>query len=180
MTQFSDDLIYLRKLSENDVSADYVNWMNDYEVVKYTESKYAAHDDNSIKKFVNDCNRSDNNILFGIFLKSTDKHIGNIKLGNIHPIYKHADIGLIIGMKEYWGRGIGARVISMVTDYGFSVLDLHKIFAGSYAENIGSIKAFQKSGYDISYIKKDEVFFEGHYEDVIILEKYNSNHNRVK
>lgn len=174
-----DSLIYLRSLSKNDVSDNYVEWMNCYDIVKFTESKYLTHTTASVLKYVNDCNESDNNLLYGIFLRNSDIHIGNIKLGNIHSIYSHADIGLIIGMKEYWGRGIATSAINMITKYGFNVLDLHKIFAGAYAENIGSQKAFLKAGYKIAYIKKDDVFFENHYEDCIILEKYNPNHEML-
>lgn len=172
-----DDVIVLRELTEDDVGADYVSWMNDYSIVKYTESKFTQHSFDSIRKFVRSVNESENNQLFGIFIKENGRHVGNIKLGNIHPVYMHADIGLIIGLKEYWGKGIATKAIKMVTNYGFDALNLHKIFAGAYSINVGSIKAFQKCGYKIAYIKKDEVFFENNYVDCVYLEKFNLRHN---
>ncbi len=177
MISLSYDNILLRPLSQKDIGIEYVNWMNDYQVVKYTESKFTTHTLDSIKQFVETCNNSKNDYLFGIFLKETDTHIGNIKLGNIHTLYMHADIGLIIGLKEYWGKGMATKAIRLVTDYGFNTLNLHKIFAGAYSMNVGSIKAFQKCGYNIAYIKKDEVFFENKYVDCVYLEKFNPNHN---
>ena len=172
----TDENIYLKTLSQNDIGINYVNWMNDYQVVKYTESNFTTHTLDSIKQFVETCNNSKNNFLFGIFLKDNDLHVGNIKLGNIHNLYNHGDIGLIIGLKEYWGKGIATKAIKMVTDYGFDTLNLHKIFAGAYSMNVGSIKAFQKCGYNIAYIKKDEVFFENNYVDCVWLEKFNHRH----
>lgn len=175
-----DSEIYLRELSENDVSEDYVEWMNDYEIVKYTESRFSKHTLESIKSFVNRCFQSDYDILYGIFLTDSDVHIGNIKLGNIHPVYKHADIGIIIGRRECWGKGHATEAIRFVTDYGFSTLDLHKIYAGAYAHNVGSIKAFQKAGFKIAYTKKDEVILNGKYEDCIYLELINPAHIEEK
>ncbi len=172
----TDENIYLKTLSQNDIGINYVNWMNDYQVVKYTESKFTTHTLDSIKQFVETCNNSKNNFLFGIFLKDNDLHVGNIKLGNVHNLYNHGDIGLIIGLKEYWGKGIATKAIKMVTNYGFDALNLHKIFAGAYSMNVGSIKAFQKCGYNIAYIKKDEVFFENNYVDCVYLEKFNPRH----
>jgi len=168
--------IYLRELSEEDVGDDYVDWMNDPDIVKYTESRFIKHTLESIKSFVRGCFQSDCDILYGIFLTDSDVHIGNIKLGNIHPLYKHADIGIIIGKRECWGKGYATEAIRFVTNYGFSTLDLHKIYAGAYAHNIGSIRAFEKVGFKIAYAKKDEVIFNGEYEDCVFLEIVNPSH----
>ena len=62
-----NDVIVLRELTEDDVGADYVSWMNDYSIVKYTESKFTVHSLDSIKNFVKSVNESGNNQLFGIF-----------------------------------------------------------------------------------------------------------------
>ena len=168
--------IYLRELSEEDVSDDYVDWMNNPDIVKYTESRFTKHTLDSIRLFVTGCLESKSNILYGIFLRDSDLHIGNIKLGNIHPIYKHADIGIIIGRRECWGKGYATEAIKYVTEYGFSTLDLHKIYAGAYAHNIGSIKAFQKAGFKMAYTKMDEVIFNDEYEDCVYLEMINPQH----
>ena len=168
--------IYLRELSEEDVSDDYVDWMNNPDIVKYTESRFTKHTLDSIILFVTGCLESTSNILYGIFLRDSDLHIGNIKLGNIHPIYKHADIGIIIGRRECWGKGYATEAIKYVTEYGFSTLDLHKIYAGAYAHNVGSIKAFQKAGFKMAYTKKDEVIFNDEYEDCVYLEMINPQH----
>ena len=120
-------------------------------------------------------NNSDNNILFAIVDKESEKHIGNIKLGNIHPVHKYADIGLIIGDKSYWGQGIATNAISLVSKYAFNNLNLRKVFAGVYENNIGSIKAFEKCGFKKAYVKKDTYFFDGKYIDALVFELYNEN-----
>ena len=62
--------ITIRKLShKKDISRRYQNWMNDYEVHKYTEQKYTKHSLADIRKFVMQKNNSKNEFLYGIFLK---------------------------------------------------------------------------------------------------------------
>lgn len=173
MVILESDNFYLRNISLDDCNENYLSWMNDSDINKYLESRFTTHTINSLKDFVTSMNNSDNNILFAIVDKESDKHIGNIKLGNIHPIHKYADIGLVIGDKSYWGHGIATKAISLVSDYAFDILNLRKIIAGIYENNIGSIKAFEKCGFKKAYVKKDTYFFDGNYIDAFVFELYN-------
>lgn len=167
--------IYLRKLTLDDCNDEYLSWMNDYDVVKYLESRFSKHSINSLKDFVSSVNNSDNNVIFAIIDKFSNKHIGNIKLGNINKAHNFADIGIIIGDKNYWGKGIATEAIKLVCNYAFNEVNLRKVIAGAYDVNIGSIKAFEKNGFKKAYVKKSSYFFENNYIDAIYLELYNEN-----
>ena len=175
MIILESDIFYLRKISIDDCNENYLKWMNDLEINKYLESRFTTHTIDSLKDFVNSMNNSDNNVLFAIVDKESDTHIGNIKLGNIHPIHKYADIGLLIGDKNYWGRGIATNAIKLVSEFAFDELNLRKVFAGVYENNIGSIKAFEKCGFKKAYVKKDNYYFEGKFIDAFVFELYNKN-----
>lgn len=172
MSNLSGEKIYLRILSSEDVSAAYVSWMNDYDIVKYTESRFSPQNRESIKQFVTNANNA-NNTLFGIFSNDNKTHIGNIKLGPINWIHRYADIGIIIGNKEYWGKGVATEAINLVVEYAFNQLNLHKLISGAYQYNTGSVKAFKKNGFLEYYIEKEKYFFEGNYIDCIHMEKIN-------
>ena len=64
----ADEKIFLKVLNLNDVSEPYVEWLNDYEVIKFTEQKYFRHTLDSTKTFVRQKYDSENDLLFGIFL----------------------------------------------------------------------------------------------------------------
>lgn len=164
--------IFLRRLTEDDVTEDYVRWMNDPEINQYLESRFSTQTIESIKIFIRTVT-NDENYQFGIFVKETGKHIGNIKVGGVNPIHKYADIGFIIGEKEYWGKGFASEAIKLATDFAFRILGLHKIWGGAYASNIASIKAFLKNGYEQEGIKKSQYFCQGKYVDDIIFGKIN-------
>jgi len=155
----------LRILNPSDVSQDYISWMNDYEVVKFTEQSEILHSKSSIKKFVKEKLDSKSELLFGIFYK--EKHIGNIKLGPIKWNDLTSDISYIIGIKELWGKGIATSSINAVSNFSNKSLNLKKLYAGYYENNFGSARALEKCGFTIDYIKKKDILFEGLRKDRI-------------
>ena len=166
--------IYLRRLTENDASEAYVRWMNDPDINQYLESRFYVQTIESTKTFIRSVT-NDNNYQFGIFIKETDQHIGNIKIGSINHYHKYADIGFLIGEKEYWGKGIASEAIKLATDFAFRTLKLHKLWGGAYAPNVGSMKAFLKNGYVEEGVKKSPYLCNGVYVDDIMFGKINSN-----
>lgn len=166
--------IYLRRLTEEDASEDYVRWMNDPDINQYLESRFYTHTIESTKAFIRSVT-NDNNYQFGIFVKETGKHIGNIKIGSINHYHRSADIGFLIGEKSFWGKGIATEAIGLATDFGFNQLKLHKLWGGLYAPNIGSFRAFQKNGYEQEGVKKSQYLSNGVFVDDIMFGKVNPN-----
>ncbi len=138
----------IKTLYEDSISDQYLAWMNDTEVLKFTESRWSKYNVDDLKLFVKNINNSPKDYLFGIFIIETGKHIGNIKIGNINSQHKFADLGIIIGVKEEWSKGYATEAIKLVVDYAFIQLKLFKLTAGVYANNLGSIKALKKAGFE--------------------------------
>jgi ribosomal-protein-alanine N-acetyltransferase len=139
----------LRCLREEEVTERYVAWLSDPVVNQYVESRFQSHHLESTREYVRAVNRSPDSLLLGMFVDAGQKHIGNIKLGPINAHHHRADIGLLIGDRDEWGRGYATEAIGLVTAYGFGSLKLQKLTAGCYCGNEGSLKAFQRAGYDI-------------------------------
>jgi [ribosomal protein S5]-alanine N-acetyltransferase len=163
--------IKLTHLSAEFVSDRYVDWMNDYEIVKYTESRFAEHTIQSIEQFVNITENDINTVAWAITVDS--QHIGNIKLGPVDWHHSYADIGLIVGSKEHWGLGYGTESIKLVGDWAFATLQLHKLTAGFYDGNAGSMHAFEKAGFSNEARQSSHYHFEGEYIDRLIMARFN-------
>lgn len=161
--------MYLREVRIADVNENYYNWMNDNEVIKYLESRFYPQSREKIEEYVRSINNDPNHIFLAIIEKKSNTHIGNIKLGSINWFHRLADVGLIIGEKTAWGKGYATEAIRLVTEYAFRKLNLHKLSAGCYEENIGSEKAFKKNGYIVEGIRKKHCFYAGKYTDVILM-----------
>ncbi|WP_320173906.1 GNAT family protein [Maridesulfovibrio sp.] len=157
--------VYLRPISLDDVSESYVNWMNDPQINQYLESRFTTQTLNSVKDFVKAMIESPDNILFAICEKDSGRHVGNIKMGPLNTAHSHAEIGLLIGEKECWGKGYGSEAIGLVIEYAFKTLNIHRLTAGAYANNIGSVKAFEKNGFTVEGIYKKHFLHNGVFID---------------
>ena len=163
--------IFLRPLVEEDVGEDYLGWMRDSLVTRYLESRDRTQTLDTLRTFVRNMNASALDHLFGIFLAQGEEHIGNIKIGNIREPHRSADLGLIIGRRSAWGKGYGSEVIALATRHAFEQLGLNKLWAGMYAENLGSYHAFIKAGYREVGRFRRHILFDGRYIDSILVEK---------
>ena len=57
-----------------------------------------------------------------------------------------AEIGYWLG-RAYWGRGIMTATVRAVTAYAFASLDLLRVFALPFSDNVASVRVLEKAGY---------------------------------
>jgi [ribosomal protein S5]-alanine N-acetyltransferase len=161
--------IYLREVRPADVNEEYYKWMNDSDVTKHLESRFYPNSKESLLDFVTGKLRDKNNIFLAVIIKDGERHIGNIKLGPIDWIHRLADVALLIGAKDFWGRGYGTEAIGLIVNFAFRELNLHKLTAGHYSANVGSGKAFTKNGFVVEGVRRKHRFFDGDYVDTVLL-----------
>ncbi len=166
--------IYLREVRLSDVNDNYYQWMNDPEVTKYLEVRFKPQSMEEIKNYVEMRAGNQDEPFFAIITKDEiHSHIGNAKLGPINWIHRNADVSLFIGCKHLWRKGYATEVIRLLSDYAFNTLNLCKLKAGVYSENLASYSAFKAAGFEIEGRLKKQVTCNGKRQDVILLGKVN-------
>lgn len=163
--------IYLEALNQESLSKDYLDWMKDEEVLQYLTGRTKAYSLNELEDYVAKTNDSFTDYLFGIFLVVGNVHIGNIKIGDINSFKKVANVGLLIGNKNLWGKGYATEAIGLVTQFAFDKLNLNRLTAGMVVDNIGSYRAFLKVGYKEIRISAGQELLNGRYVDIKQVEK---------
>ena len=156
--EFKGSRLYFRKLDERDATTEYSNWLNDPDVnihlhPSHREKKTTIED---LKKYIHDKNNNGDCCFFGIFMNENDKHIGNIKLEPIDFNNRKATFSMMIGDKDYWGKGIGTVATKMMLEYGLKKLNLKTVDLRVSSLNKGAIRAYEKAGFDIKYLVKIE------------------------
>lgn len=137
--------IYLQNLDLKYCQKYYVDWLNDTSINSYIEPRLYHQTIDSVTKYVKQLHDSSDGYIFGIFCKN--EHIGNIQLSSIHPIYKYAKIGYIIGNKEFWGKGIATEAVGLIKKFAFETLNLRRLEAWVFEENIASQNVLSKNGF---------------------------------
>jgi RimJ/RimL family protein N-acetyltransferase len=159
----------LRPVELSDVTEGYLQWMNDLQVTRFLECRFTIYSRDDLTEYVSRTRADPNTVFLAIVLREGLRHIGNIKLGPVDHHHLRGDVGLMIGDKTCWGKGYATEAISAVRSYAFDVLGLHKLTAGAYATNKGSIRAFQKAGFSIEGVRRAHYLSEGEYVDGILL-----------
>ena len=164
--------IYLKKLNINDNLSNYLSWINDKDLTLYL-NKIKKQNIDDLKNYIT-YHKDSNNYLCGIYRKNDNTHMGNVLLSHMDNINKNCRIGILVG-KNYWGGGIGTSAVVLMSDYAFNTLKMHKVIAGVVKENIGSSKLFQKAGFVLEGIKKEEFKLGDKFLDSLHYGKINKN-----
>ncbi|MFC1590916.1 GNAT family N-acetyltransferase [Thermodesulfobacteriota bacterium] len=159
----------LRPVVPDDANEAYCRWMNDPAVNQYLESRFSTHTLETLREYVEGRLGDADSPFFAIVLKEGDRHIGNIKLGPIDRTHRFADVGIIIGEQDCWGKGYAAEAIGLIVKYAFETLDLHKLTAGFYAPHVQSMQAFLKAGFVQEGVRKSHCYCDGRYVDDILV-----------
>ena len=137
----------LAPLNPDALSTNYLRWLQDPEVTKFLEVRHSTPPDiSALREFVRTINASENELLLGVFDRQSQTHIGNVKLGPIDFQNRRAVVGILIGEKKEWGKGIGSETIARVFDFAVQELELQRVDAGCYSSNFGSKRAFLRAG----------------------------------
>ena len=163
----------LRPVSVTDANEEYLRWMNDAEVTRGLETGIFPTTRESLISFVEKISGSKDNVFLAIVEKSSGKHIGNIKLGNINWVHRHGELGILIGDKSTWGKGYGSDACRLIVDYAFTKLNLHKVWLAVFSNNPSAIKVYQRLNFVEEGRLKEHVFSEGKFEDKILMSVFN-------
>lgn len=78
--------------------------------------------------------------------------------------YRNAEIWYKIH-RDYWNNGYTTEAVHHMLNYGFNVLNLHRIEAGCATENIASIRVLEKVGMSREGMKRKNLPIRGIWKD---------------
>lgn len=80
---------------------------------------------------------------------------------------RSATVGIVIGEKAYWDKGYGTEAMRMILVRGFKTLNLNRIALEVFETNTRAIKAYEKAGFVQEGMKRQGMFQNGRYIDII-------------
>lgn len=75
------------------------------------------------------------------------KHIGNCTCYDIDSYRGEAQIGIIIGDRECWGKGYGTDALDALIDHIFRESKLNRLYLKTLDWNVRAQRAFEKCGF---------------------------------
>lgn len=149
MVIINTERFQLKSLTTKDVTEKYLSWFNQSkEIEKYISFAQKCEGIDSLMQYVKDKKDREDVLFLGIFC-SLGQHIGNIKYEPIDLKNRAATMGILIGDKEWRGKGVASEVIKisgkyLKNNYGIKYIDL-----GVDKSNARAISAYEKINFKI-------------------------------
>lgn len=104
---------------------------------------------------------------FAVITKNNKQMIGAGELTIRDFNNRNGEIAYIVN-PDYWGRGIATDVATLLIDFGFTKLHLHRIFATCDPRNIGSSNVLEKVGMTLEGRIREDLFIKDGWRDSLL------------
>lgn len=161
--------LFLMPLSHSDLN-DIMKWVNDPEVVKNFQNFDRIITPEEEIEVITSLIESPYDKCFSIFRASDDAYIGQGSINQISWKNKLGRLSLFL-KPEFWGQGYAQEVIELLIKRAFDEFELHKLWLMVWATNEKALHLYQKCGFEIEGILKDEYFWQDQFHDIIRMGK---------
>jgi [ribosomal protein S5]-alanine N-acetyltransferase len=163
----------VRPFTSADITATYLGWLNDPEVMRYSNQRFHTHTAKSCRDYLASFSGSANHFL-AICDRGTGGMLGTMTVYRSVP-HGTADIGILVGDRRIWGQGIGAEafctVMSALEDSGL----IRKITAGTLSVNWGMVRIMVKAGMQHEATRYAQELVDGAPVDIVYYAKFCHN-----
>ncbi|MGI9422332.1 MAG: GNAT family N-acetyltransferase [Hyphomicrobiaceae bacterium] len=155
--------IALRGLEPDDASEAYLAWLNDQEVLRYRGPKAFPTTMSALVQWIESL-PARGDLVLAIITNADGKHVGNIALNSIMWPHGSAELSILIGDKNAWGKGVGSEAITLLTMHAFKSMGLRRIWAES--PNPAFNRIVENLGWHKEGIKRQALLVDGIHSDI--------------
>lgn len=95
--------------------------------------------------------------------------IGNMGFFNFDHHAHSAEVGIVLGNKDYWNKGYGTEAMTLLLKHGFETLNLNRIMLQVYEDNPRAIRCYEKVGYRHEGRMRQARYWKGKYLDILFM-----------
>lgn len=169
-TQLSGSKVQLRRFAVRDISQDYLRWLNDPEVTRFSNQRFREHTRESCEAYLNGFEGTAN-----LFL-SVHEQAGGTAIGTmtayVTPVHGTCDVGIMIGDRDYWSGGYGQEAWSLLTDWLLTHGAVRKLTAGCLAANLAMVRVMERSGMRPDGVRQGQEILDGAPCDIVHYAKF--------
>lgn len=159
--------VYLRPLGQDDVDFYYQSLYHpETRKLTGTQKHYTRE---QIAQYLASKAQDSSSVLLVIALCENDQLIGDVQIGGIDTYNRNAFIRIAIHQPAYQSKGYGSEALLLMLDYGFGILNLHRIELNVFAYNERAIRAYEKLGFQREGVQRQALYYDHRYHDSILM-----------
>ncbi|MBP1950802.1 GNAT family N-acetyltransferase [Virgibacillus litoralis] len=163
-----DKRVYLRPVESKDLDIFYVKSLWDKEGRRLTGTQ-TVFSRLGVQNWFENISTDSSRIDLIICLQENNQPIGDIAMLDIDHQNRNSVVRISIFEQEFLGNGYGTEAMSNLLEFGFEILNLHRIGLDVYSFNKRGMKSYEKLGFKQEGIIRDELFYNGEYHDSVIM-----------
>ncbi|MBW5469194.1 GNAT family N-acetyltransferase [Brevibacillus formosus] len=122
-----------------------------------------------IHQYIANKGQDSSSVLLLICLCENDQVIGDVQIGDIDSKNRSAFIRISIDQNAYQSKGYGSEALLLMLDYGFGILNLHRIELNVFAFNERAIHTYEKLGFQREGVQRQALYYNHAYHDSILM-----------
>lgn len=167
--------IRLRPVEKDDLQR-YVKWFSDPDLRGYLSKHLPIGQAQEEKWFEQHLTMADRNTQsWAIDAQPADMavgpwaHIGGCGLHEIDWRNRWGELGIVIGARDYWGRGYGTDTVQTLCAWAFDTLNLNRVYLRVFVDNARAIHCYEKVGFQHEGRLRQHDFHDGAYRDTLLM-----------
>ena len=161
-------MCYLRPHVPDDVGP-WSAWFNDPAVTRYLQHSAFPNTAELQLARLRNMYPSSTDLQLAIVDVASDTLVGTGGLHQIDALNRNADISIVVGNRDFWGKRLGREAVRLLVQHAFRRLNLHKLTAGMGEDNKASLRLFEDLGFTREALLREQLFREGRYHNEIRL-----------
>ena len=158
LTVLHGSRVDLKPFHEEDITEQYLGWLNDPEVNRYLDVRFAPQTAETVLPYVRSFYQDEEKYMWGIHPTVGTGPVGTVTLWHFQRHHGSAVVGLMIGERDEWGRGASPEAISLVLDLAFAKLGLRRVSAETRGPNYGINFTLRRLGFTLEGKRRKALF----------------------
>jgi [ribosomal protein S5]-alanine N-acetyltransferase len=170
--ELGGECVTLTQFSASDITDEYVGWLNDPQVVKYSNQRFLRHTRETCKRYLDGVCGTGN-----LFIK-IQRRIDGLFVGTmtayVSAHHQTVDVGIMVGRQSVWGLGIGQEAWNLLVQWLLQQEGVRKVTAGTMHCNTAMIRLMEKSGMTLEAVRPEQELLDGIPQDLVYYGKFNA------
>jgi RimJ/RimL family protein N-acetyltransferase len=166
--ELTGDVVSLKPFDQTNLTPEYLGWLRDPELMKYSNQRFREHDLTSCQRYL-DSFRESGNQFFAIYFQGLFAGTMTAYLTKVH---KTADMGLMIGA-QCRGKGLGRDAWKTLMEHLLQT-GTRKVTGGTLRCNRVMVRIMESSGMQADGVRTAHELVDGVPHDILHFARFQS------
>jgi len=144
------------------------NWRNSVDLM-HLDGLYRPVSQLQFDEWFNGIGKDATRVVFSIRKQGDLALVGFIQVSKIHPVYRSAEIGIMIGDSANRGKGYGQEALRLCAGFCWQELNLQRLAVAIVGNNPAARRAYEKVGFELEGVMRRAIYVAGRFEDLTFM-----------